>query len=628
MSINKKLAAIISVLLCFAILLCACNKTTDVSSTASENSSSNSDFGDVNSDNSSEAPSDDGDSPGSGTDDPGDDDNSDPEYIDMDNPGNDDRNDLGNNGGNSGNDAANSSDNDDRNDSENDNSSSSGDDEPDDSDDSETVLANVKVDLSKPLSESYVNSALYLGWGYFPDSANRTYTQKEITAELDRIKKMGYTHVRTSLNTGWVADSYDRTAKDWDWNGEKFQRFVWVLKELEKRGVTVTMTINWDMETDLKSNGIYVANNYETTCSNYAEYGYRLLTKLKESGVNNVTQLLPFTEPYPSKKLSVFTDKYTNEIWRDTVKALHDKLTAEGVRKNYKIVGPCTSILHIQNENLNAAGFTEAEWAEWYVKNCNSFVDIYAYHLYSNYSNNVYSDTYQLFYDAIEEVMTVFKNTGKQVCFDEYDYQYKETSETQESTYLRYLIRNVPFYATQSVAALIAVINSGADMAARWSLFDTIFPDSTATNTAFDGGIQVTGVAPVMNQTSVPYYAYYANSLISRYFSGASGTKTYKGIDDGDGVYLTASRQPDGTFTVLAINLNLEETKVTFNFSESLGKATLYRHKYDPAAVKRTTAAHVIGVDKVYKNVTNHFIDTLPAGAVVVYTTDATDGMK
>lgn len=579
MSISKKLTALVSIILCLAILLCACGKNSDTDKDTSKKPTSD-DTSDVSSGEETQDPSDEEEDWG----DEEEEDWGDDEEEDWDDEDWEDEEEW---------------------------------------DDFETVYADVGIDLSKPLSESYVNSALYLGWGYFPDAAGRTYTKKEITSELDRIVKMGYTHVRTSLTTGWLSSGYDNTAKDWKWDGEEFQRFVWVCKELEKRGITLTMTVNWDMETDLKSKGIYVADDYEATCKNYAEYAYRMLTKLKENGVNNITQLIPFCEPYPSKQLSVFTDKYTNEIWRDTVKALHEKLTAEGIRKDFKILANCTTVAHIESETLNALGFTQKEWAEWIVKNCDSFIDIYAFHNYSNFSNNIYEDTYQYYYDSIVDAMEVFKSTGKPVCFDEYGYSYNETVENQESTYSRYLTRNIPFQATQNIAGLIAIINSGADIAMKWSLFDTIFPDSTVTNTAFDGGIQVTGVAPVMNESSIPYYGYYAHSLVSRYFSSASGTKTYMGIDDGDGVYLVASRQSDGDFTVLAVNLNVSEAEVTFNFSESLSNATLYRHLYDPATVNRTTAANIIGVDKVYKNVIDSFTDTLPAGAVVVYTTNA-----
>lgn len=484
------------------------------------------------------------------------------------------------------------------------------------------LYATVGVDFSKPISQSYLNSALYLGWGYFPDNAGRTYTKKEIIAELDRLQKVGYTHVRTSLTSGWVTNSYLAAKQDWDWSGEEFQRFCWICKELEKRGVDLTMTLNWEMEADLKSNGIYVADNPAATAEKYAEYCYRLLKKLKENGVNNVKNLLPFVEPYPSKVSPVFPKLHSNEVWKITVSALDQRLKKEGMRANYKIMGPATSTFHLPSERLNALNFTGEDWAQWYINNCGSFIDIYAFHQYANYGESIYDDKYWNYYDELSAIAKVFKKTGKPVYIDEWGYSYKTVTETDEKTYPRYLVRNYEFHGTQRAAALVSILNAGADGSMLWSLFDTIFPNSTATNTAFEEGIQVTGTAPAINQTTVPYYNYYAMSMISKYLSVKTGTQVYPGIDDGDGVYLAATKQPDGTVTILVVNLNTEKTEVTFDLGKGLGGVTLYRHLYDPATVKRTTAAHIIGVDKGYKNVKTAFKDVLPRGAVAIYTTN------
>ncbi len=501
------------------------------------------------------------------------------------------------------------------------------DDEDFEDEDFDTVYSTVSLDLSEPVSDDYINSGLYLGWGYFPDAADRTYTKKEITAELDRLEKMGYTHVRTSLTTSWVSKGYDASIKDWKWDGEEFTRFVWICKELDKRGITLTMTINWDMVTDLSSSGILDKESYENTCENYANYAYKLLTTLKAKGVNNIVNILPFVEPFPSKVIDEVFGKHSNVIFHDTVKALDSKLKKEGIRKDYKIMCTATSTMHIDPSNknldrLNDLQFTKVSWAEWIVENCDSFVDIYAFHDYSSYSNNVYDDTYQYFYDDIIDVANVFKKTGKPVYFDEFGYQYNDILDTVESTYTRYLHRNVPFYATQRAAAQIAIMNAGVNCSMIWSIFDTQFPDSTVTNTAFDKGVQITGVAPIMSESSIPYAEYYSQSLISKYMAGAEGTVVYSGMDDYSGVYLTATKQKDGTFSILVANVNITDAEVTFELSESLNKAKLYRHLFDPNDYEATTAAHIIGVDKVFKNVNKTFTDTIPGGAVVVYTTN------
>ena len=56
-------------------------------------------------------------------------------------------------------------------------------------------------------------------------------------------------------------------------------------------------------------------------------------------------------------------------------------------------------------------------------------------------------------------------------------------------------------------------------------------------------------------------------------------------------------------------------------FENSLSKAVLYRHLYSPDEFESDTSAKPIGVDRVLINVTDGFADSIPAGAVAVYTT-------
>ena len=60
---------------------------------------------------------------------------------------------------------------------------------------------------------------------------------------------------------------------------------------------------------------------------------------------------------------------------------------------------------------------------------------------------------------------------------------------------------------------------------------------------------------------------------------------------------------------------------ITVSLKKPLAGQTLYRRLYNPATIQPTEKAELIGVSKIFENVTADFCDELPSGAVAVYTT-------
>ncbi len=72
---------------------------------------------------------------------------------------------------------------------------------------------------------------------------------------------------------------------------------------------------------------------------------------------------------------------------------------------------------------------------------------------------------------------------------------------------------------------------------------------------------------------------------------------------------------------IFVVNSNLNDFDFRVDFESSLGSKVLYRHLYDPQTFEANTAAKPIGVDRVLINVSEGFVDKIPAGGVAVYTT-------
>jgi hypothetical protein len=70
----------------------------------------------------------------------------------------------------------------------------------------------------------------------------------------------------------------------------------------------------------------------------------------------------------------------------------------------------------------------------------------------------------------------------------------------------------------------------------------------------------------------------------------------------------------------MVVNLNYQNKAVKVDFNSSLGGATLYRHVYNPSVNTTSARADIIGFDKAFTGVTSSLTDTLPAGAVAIYT--------
>ncbi len=164
----------------------------------------------------------------------------------------------------------------------------------------------------------------------------------------------------------------------------------------------------------------------------------------------------------------------------------------------------------------------------------------------------------------------------------------------------------------------IAYMNSGANGSLLWTAFDQQWPDNhTKTKNRFNDGVHCFGVMPYLKQSKIPYKAYYAFTLLSRY-TGGENSKVFKGIGENH-TYLSMNQMPDGNVTIVVVNNKDTADEFSVDFEKSLG-LKFYRHCFNPETCIPDERAEVIPADKEF-DIENTLTDSIAAYGVNVYTT-------
>lgn len=215
-------------------------------------------------------------------------------------------------------------------------------------------------------------------------------------------------------------------------------------------------------------------------------------------------------------------------------------------------------------------------------------------------------DSYFDFYKWSKTGLKYVPN-GMPYCFDEYNsaYSYDYSYDS---------------HGAEVCTATVALMNTGVQFSLLWTLFDQQWPNnhSNGGNNFHDGDHRF-GIAPVLRRSLVPHKSYYAFSLISKYVDG-EGTKIYEGFGE-KCLHTTMSVSPSGEITVVVVNYKDVDDDFIINFEKSLNGVIFNRHTFDPAKCIPDEKAEIIGVDKVFKNITNTLSDKISAFSVQIYTT-------
>ncbi len=266
--------------------------------------------------------------------------------------------------------------------------------------------------------------------------------------------------------------------------------------------------------------------------------------------------------------------------YRDMYQAIHDRLTADGIRSQVKLIGPDES--------------GAANWTQFAVQQMNGVLDIYDGH--------AYGQDYATLAGWLSDRLQIVNPTGKPFMITEFA---GIANPDSRKTYQ---------YGVSVADLLVSGMRNNASSLLYWRFADQRLPEplNFLDNNAY-------GLYRWMPIAATPNPSYYAFGLFSRYVEAHAEVLSAQS-DDPD-LHVASVRLPNGDYSVFVVNSSKTADKhVTIRFTSPVDK-TVRRHLYSEDVVPSANA-NLIPSDKHWAQVGNQFNDdSLPANSVAVYTT-------
>ncbi|MBQ8550002.1 MAG: hypothetical protein IJ426_01535 [Clostridia bacterium] len=478
------------------------------------------------------------------------------------------------------------------------------------------------------LTSSVYHATEFMGM----DPNNRDYTDEMIDLEFKRYKDAGFTHMRVQFKSDWMYSGDD--SNPWDWECEKMLGFYEFCKKADEYGIQVCLVLGWQYPAFIEGGnashyflevpylmpraydengntkvilrwGTYFEElDYEEQNRRYADWGVQTVRALEAHGVDNAFNFFIFNEPREDggSPTGAFVD-----YQKETFLALHKALKAEGLRDKCTLIGPNQS---------NTSGQIGLATAFMGSKGYDEIFDIYSSH-YNKHPQNPTDDPYEYHYSLYSSFMEKVDGFGlknvKEFWLDEFNIDGDHyMTDSFDDTWM----------GPQTATMMMAAFNAGVSAISCWQFFDQTWSEYYGSGGEYKYGTQIGGVVPSLYNTETPYPAYYALSLLSRYF-GTEGGTTYNVEQSQDvaSVYISALEFKEGGWSFAVVNMNTEAVTVNIGLEESIGGETLYRYQYSSSDIEISQAAKVITADKAFENVTKNIIDTVPGGSLTIYST-------
>lgn len=483
-----------------------------------------------------------------------------------------------------------------------------------------------------PVINNYrgTSGTIYHAFGFMKnDITGRAYTDEMMNIELSRLYDSGVRYCRTRFDSAWA---WDAKNQGWNWESERMGYFYDYCKALAKQETSVLLNLGWDFPFIIngKSSTYEVAylngrnsadiygesagfnmsgldekyKTYAKAALRYGEWGAQALKAFKAHGVNNVSHILYFTEPsygWDENPTGDYAEEYLF-----VCKIIKNKLLKSGCADKIKHMGPN------QGQIKTGEGLLR-----YILEREPDLFDVYSVHEYFDEISDVTNDVFwDASYPIFDDYMRVMKEEGaiakgKEFWVDETDVSSK--NENGELT------AETAWCGLQAAVTAITAQQAGVSNILNWQFADQLWTDSTVTNDQFQNGIHISGAAPSLFTSTIPYEHYYTYNLFRKYNGYKNGRVYATSNGDHYGLYIGAVRLEDGSWTITVINTNIEDTPFLIEFDKAIN-TTLYRHKQSTNDVKANAKAKLADVDKVYKNVSNKLYDVLPGGTIAIYT--------
>ena len=494
----------------------------------------------------------------------------------------------------------------------------------------------LKVNNQKYVNDRFMGIGfIHQMFSYQNDKSGRVYNDYQRELELETMKKMNIKTIRAYYGADY---SWDPVTHTRNFESEEMLGFYKACKAMESIGVEVGLTAQWSLRHFLNGSSQYdnmgqfslsglVTDDFDETCKNYRQFMKDTVLALKAHGVNNVKYFFAYTECHNTfndgkdingNPTNSDQEDYEFEklfpIYDKAITSLHNGLIDAGLRDSYKIVGPCDNWVRSWSE----VGYSPL--VKYTIDELSDVVDIIGTH-------NDYAEGKDLaddvFYDIPQErqewTYNEARKAGKPHWIDEFNVRSLANSHVASAAERRAYADN-PIRGVAAGAMVNGLLNYGyADNVFLWSLYDEQWPDNSTSGigSEFDNGVQLCGYLPCLFETSRPYKAWYAMSLMTRYIGSG---KIYE-CEVAYGLYISAIERDDGEITLLVTNYNMEDTPAEISFAKSVGGKNFYRYRYNNAEIKSAQGNEMIKADAVAEKVTDRFYDTIPAYSVTVYST-------
>ncbi len=483
----------------------------------------------------------------------------------------------------------------------------------------ERVINEILIDNdSAPIQKNFLGlNGLYNCFPFMERTEGRTYTEKQAQREIELVKKMDVKMVRSFYSSLYA---YDAEKGEYNWESDDMKAVYRFMKELQSADVEIGLNAGWQLVTKSSAQldpyaGIVVEGNLQKTAENYAEWMKNSLLQFKAHGINNVTCLFMFTEPggfnkMPNKNTNISIKKQKDpnfDLWLTLVKALDATLRAEGIRKDYLLVGPNEA--HTYESWVDGTFYLPMFYQA--LTKANDYIDVFSHHNYlpiGDITSDVSAEQVELYWH--ERVDLTTELTGKRFWIDEFNIR----AQAHDSA--GGISMDDPWEAMQVAIITAKSMNIGIQNLFLWSLASQNWNGNGSSADHWVNGVHCTGLIPSLYLSAIPHESYYGVSLLTRYF----GDGDVYGIDEG-WMHSACQKDKDGNWTVVVVNTDTENADFKLDFSKKIGNTVFYRYLYNTVTQVSTENAVPIGADLAIKSSDGHFYDSLPPASFAVYTT-------